>query len=269
MHTVHIPLTSKQHKNILKGKAVRVSHAQLTGEEFNVVPINVDDAMFRKIQSSMRRGKGVQIKSAIHPLPTIEDDASSVEGGKVNWKKVGKTLTKVGNKVVAPTIEQVKKYVPQNVVKKGLIAGADTLLTAGTAMTGIPMVGAIPVVNQGIDSGVDAAYKTDFRKKGALKKFKNEFVKDAATDVAVKSLTGGRLAKGSEEAKARMAHLRSLRGKKKAQGGAMPMTGRMPVAMPKVNPVSVRRGRAIKVGGVGLVPLGSGIVPLGAGFVPL
>ncbi len=243
MPTLFLPLTPVQAKALHSGKGVKY----VENDEAQVYQIEMDTAMYKRACNARRLGKAFILKGAVV-------HGGDVAGGKIDWKGVGRTLKKGINTVGVDAIEGAKKVIPKKAAAEavGDALGAATL--AGTTMLGAPQPQLAQAARQVGKSAVNATYETDFRKRDALKQYGVNLGKDmgkaAIEQAGAAAVSGGRLVKGSEEARARMAHLRSLKGK-----GMAPLGG---------------HGMA-PLGGRGMAPLGGrGMAPLGGrGMVPL
>lgn len=169
---VHLNIPPNKLKKLIKGNNVQLQRHEL-GEDMEDSDgeFEVEDKLLRKIKKARRIGKGARI-----------------EGGKINWKKVG-TQVAIG-------VEAAKKVIPEKVAKNIAGKAGMAMGSAGAALIGMnPEVGA-RLGKTLTTSIVDSAYDTDFRDKNALKQFGSDIGKDVAKEGLkniTKSIGGGSL----------------------------------------------------------------------------
>jgi hypothetical protein len=270
---VDIHLTRAQENRLRRGLAIRVSANALIG----ATQIAVTEALAKKIESSRRRNKGLQIKASdILPDDVAEEE---VEGGKLHigraFKKLGHSVSHGFNKATGTVrkeaqrdikvlrreapgaikqgahetgrfVQNAKKYVPREAISIPLSA----LATAGTTMaTGNVQAGLM--AGRATNALVDATYDTDLAHGSVGRNFGKNLAKNLVVgevkhavrgymappapvrarasyaDIpmaqavpvgsGIKPL-GGRLVKGSPEAKAYMASIRNKKSVAKYSG---------------------------------------------------
>jgi hypothetical protein len=201
MQRMQMMLTAPQLRNLNNQKSFQMSHHQLingTGGTKHV-ELELTPEGHHRLFKNINAGKG-------HRFKPHEINGGSFFG----------TLKKIGN--------VAKSVIPKNIVKDA----------ANFAINRTPL-GNNPIASSLINAGVDKAYGNGlFSSIGkVLNKIPKDFTKNlinkgldvagvsnpilkgvvnAGVDGAYKA-TGGKLVKGSAESKARMAHLRSLKGK--------------------------------------------------------
>ena len=189
MPLVYLKLTNAQYAGLSKGKGVRMNPSAQSSGEIYGVEMSAPD--YKRYSKALLSGKGCIVKGTISDKESDEEMSEEVEGGKVNWKKVGRQIKKVANTIGVDAIEGTKKYVPQDVAKN-FVQGATTgAVLAGTTYLGAPNPQLAMAAGKASGSAVDAGYKTDFRKRDALKQFGKNFVQDAQQEAISTALTGG------------------------------------------------------------------------------
>jgi hypothetical protein len=172
------------------------------------------DMCYKKVQSAIRRGKGLRINPA-------NDISEVMSGGKISLKKVGRVLKNVGKNYVAPAV-----------VAFGRPVARASLGIVSQEVLGNPQVG-----YQIADAGFNQLEKVTPKQKSKIlgtvaKQAGNNAGNNLTTDYnnykSSQSMEGsgigqakfgGRFLKGSLESKQHMAHLRSLR-KGQMSGGS-------------------------------------------------
>ena len=222
-HQLHVPLDKV--KKIIKGLPVLISHAHMgSGVGEHIVLLRPQNA--RKLLSAYKKGKGMKLMLHPHELhQTIHHGYGFFDYAKKLYHKAGETVSKaLDNPVINKVAQQAVRY------------GADALGTAVGAYFGNPeaghMVGDMlghagedAIKHKSVDVGAKNLY-------GSAKGQAHELAFDALHNkidelpkeyrgVAKEALQasfskGGKLKKGSAEAKAFMASIRS-----KKAGGAI------------------------------------------------
>jgi hypothetical protein len=139
-------LSKARLNKLLKGENCILSYDELTeahpddeeASEFTLY----DDSLHKKISQARKTKKSCKL-----------------EGGKINWKKVGRVLKTVAK----GGMELAKKYIPKDAVAAAVSNGINT----GLASVGVEGVDVSPVT----DRLVNASYSTDFNKKNAHEDF--------------------------------------------------------------------------------------------------
>ncbi len=198
MPKILVKLTDRQAKTLAQGKRVLVK-----GDAGSVHEVDVDQATYKRFTKAHLRGKGCLIKGEVTAT-------STTEGGKIN---LGKIITKNAGKVA----NEVKKAVPKKVAKEAVGDLAYGAVMGATTYMGAPNPQAASIARKATSAGVDAAYKTNWEKGNSWDQFGKNYGEAAGKEVVKSAISGSgarrpRLVKGSAEAKAHMAHLRSMRG---------------------------------------------------------
>jgi hypothetical protein len=149
--------------------------------------------------------------------------------GKKFAYKTGRELKKAANTYGVDAIEGFKDYVPPEVAQQ-IASGAATAGVLGlTAMTGMPNPALAQMAGKAAGVGVDSVYNTNFRQRNALKQLGRNYVRGTKEAMMPPPtpvpMQGGRLVKGSPEAKAFMQALRQRRGSVGGKG-ITPLGGR-------------------------------------------
>ncbi len=170
MPVVYLKLTNAQRSGLQKGKGTRMNPAQQSGELYGV---DMNPADYKRYSKSLLSGKGCIVKGS---LASSSEASEDVEGGKINWKKVGRQIKKGINTVGVDAIEGLKKYVPEDVAKNAIQYGTSAAVLAGTTFAGMPNPQLAMAAGKATGQAVDSAYDTDFRKRGALKQFGKDYI---------------------------------------------------------------------------------------------
>lgn len=222
-HQLHVPLDKV--RKIIKGLPVLISHAHMgSGVGEHIVLLRPQNA--RKLLSAYKKGKGMKLMMHPHELhQTIHHGYGFFDSAKKLYHKAGETVSKaLNNPVINKVAQQAVRY------------GADALGTAVGAYFGNPEAGLMvgdmlghagedAIKHKSIDVGAKNLY-------GSAKGQAHELAFDALHNkidelpkeyrgVAKEALQasfskGGKLKKGSAEAKAFMASIRN-----KKAGGAI------------------------------------------------
>jgi hypothetical protein len=97
MPTIEVQITSAQNTKLKRNETIQLSYAalkQVNSKATHDAKIDVSDAVYKKVQSAIRRGKGIWIVQGEY------------EGGST-WKKVkgfaqsktGRAISKIGQRV--------------------------------------------------------------------------------------------------------------------------------------------------------------------------
>lgn len=191
MPLVYLKLTKKQADSLGKGKGARITPSGVV-DMASVYAVDMDAKDYKRYTKAVLNGKGCIVKG------TVLDEASDdeVEGGKINWKKVGRRAKKLVNTVGVDAIEGAKKAIPEKVAKQAIEKGVTGAVLGATTFIGAPNPQLAAMAGQAAGNATGAAYDTDFRKKGALNQFSKNFVDETKDDLmkgAVSSFTGGAL----------------------------------------------------------------------------
>lgn len=140
-HTHQMHFSPAQLNKLLSGGTVQLKHLNLQGGHHSIV---LGKAKSRRVATALRKQKGLRL--ALSPEEILHT------GGKINWKKVGRTFKhglKAGyDHIVKPTL---KNMYESGVIQNGL-TGA--LTTVGT-LAGVPEAGilASQLANKVVDYG--------------------------------------------------------------------------------------------------------------------
>jgi hypothetical protein len=188
MPLVYLKLTNAQRSNLQKGKGARMTpSAQGSGDLYGV---DMNAADYKRYSKALLSGKGCIVKGSI---ASEESESEEVEGGKINWKKVGRQIKKGANTVGVDTIEGIKKYIPEEVAKNAVQYGVGSAVLGATTFAGMPNPQLAMAAGKAAGVGVDAGYKTDFRKRNGLKQFGKNYIEGAQQEAMATSMSGGRI----------------------------------------------------------------------------
>lgn len=135
-------LSEKQISRLRNGHPVRVKH----GDHHT---IHVSEEQHKKIHRAHKKGAGCVIQ--MDPHQAEEHKHMMSHGGKIDWKKVGRTL----KKTFAPVVRPILKGIAKQAIPAGLKAFGE--------LTGNPEVSALaPVLQNKTDQGIDKLQKYGF-----------------------------------------------------------------------------------------------------------
>lgn len=148
MNEAQFHLSSAKLKKLQKGATFQMSHPELMntegGKGLHHVNMQFDPKGFKNLKRNLLAGKGFRF-------------SKSVVVGHGLWDDLKEGASKAG--------DFVKKYVPRNMVKTGLTAGA----TALGSLAGNPELGALaaPLISKAVDYGYDKTGKKQAEEKAA------------------------------------------------------------------------------------------------------
>ena len=187
MPLVYLKLTKAQHSGLQKGKGTRMNPSSQGSGQLCGVEMNATD--YKRYSKALLAGKGCIVKGSV---VTSESD-DEVEGGKINWKKVGRQIKKGINTYGVDSIEAIQKYVPEEVAKNAVQYGVGSAVLAGTTFAGMPNPQLAMAAGRAAGVGVDAGYKTDFRQRNGLKQFGKNYIEGAQQEAMASSMSGGKI----------------------------------------------------------------------------
>lgn len=140
MESIKLPLSDAQLRKLAKGQGVRINPSA----NCSAYDVWCGQGKCRKMARQMTKGKGFNLK-----LDPEEMDANEIEieeGGRINWKKIGRTLRSTAKSVgkfyrekIRPKVGPVIRKTIKEAIQKGIPLAADALAT----MTGQPEIGAL------------------------------------------------------------------------------------------------------------------------------
>lgn len=137
MESIKLPLTDMQLRKLAKGQGVRIKPTA----ECTAYDVWCGQGKCRRMQRQMTKGKGFSLK-----LDPEEMDANEIEieeGGKINWKKIGRTLRSTAKSVGKFYREKVRPVVGPKIRKAVKAAIEKGIPLAGEylgAITGQPEI---------------------------------------------------------------------------------------------------------------------------------
>jgi hypothetical protein len=207
-----LKLSAPQMTKLKKDMPFQMTHSALSGdkETTHTATVMLTDMCYKKVQSAIRRGKGLRINPA-------NDISEVMSGGKISLKKVGRVLKNVGRNYILPATVTVAKPV----VRAGLGIVSQEVL-------GNPQAG-YAVADAGFNA-LDKSRVVPKQKSKILDTIARQAGNNAGNNLTTdynnykssqsmegsgvgQAKFGGRFLKGSSDAKNHMAHLRSLRAK--------------------------------------------------------
>jgi len=126
MQSIKLPMTDAQMRKLGKGGAIRVNPAsKCTAYEMYCEPKKC-----RRMEKMMTKGQGFQMKFS----PEEMEENVEVEGGRINFKKIGKTLRSTAKAVgkfyrekIRPVVGPEIRKAVETAIEKGIPLAADAL----------------------------------------------------------------------------------------------------------------------------------------------
>lgn len=250
MPIISLILTAAQKRALEQGKNIRLPKP--IGQAPTMIEIS--EEMQERIQKAESKGQGCLLKGAKiqKQYSSLADDDEEVEGGSLKsirkrfnkaTKQVNKGIrhipgyVKDGSHELGAAVQVGKKYVPAPVTKA--ILGTAAQIAATAASGGNPAAGL--AAKAAVNAGIQATYDTNLKHGSVGKNFGKNFGRAFASEAAMAAAStytappaggagfrpltsGGRLPKGSQAAKDRMALLRASRRTTSVQGrGFLPL----------------------------------------------
>jgi len=186
MKSVKIPMTDTQMRKLAKGQGVRINPS--SGCTAYDVWCTGDKC--KKMEKAMTKGKGFALKFSPEEM---DENVDIEEGGRINFKKIGRTLRSTAKSVGKFYREKVRPIVGPKIkeaVKKAIEKGIPLAVEALGAVSGQPEI-------------VAAA------ESPAVKRLAKRASEKGTEKIS--KLTGAFGMKGSPEMKKRMADLRAMK----------------------------------------------------------
>lgn len=127
LSSMKMPLTDAQLRKLAKGQGVRVAPSSTA----SAYDIYCSPAKMKRMQRNMTKGKGFTVK--LDPEELMENEVE-IEGGRINWKKIGKTLRSTAKSVgkfyrekVRPVVGPTIRKAVKTAIEKGIPLAADAL----------------------------------------------------------------------------------------------------------------------------------------------
>lgn len=136
LSSMKMPLTDAQLRKLAKGQGVRVTPSSGA----SAYDIYCSPAKMKRMQRNMTKGKGFTVK--LDPDELRENEVE-IEGGRINWKKIGRTLRSTAKSIgkfyredVRPIVGPAIRTAVKTAIEKGIPLAASTLgtLTGNPAM---------------------------------------------------------------------------------------------------------------------------------------
>ena len=174
-HSLQVYLTKAQYNKLQRGVSFQLSSQQLhlpNDKSTHHVELHVDANLHRKHQHAVRNQKGLRFSP------------HEIKGGSL--KSIFKSVKKVANKV-AHGIEQVKKVIPQSVIK-GVV---DTAIMVGGTYLGNPAAAA--KISQSVNQGISSVYAHDLTHPATHQLIGNAIANEAQKTADAYIASGGSL----------------------------------------------------------------------------
>lgn len=138
MKSMKLPLTDAQLRKLAKGQGVRVNPSS----GCTAYDIYCDPAKCKRMERMMTKGKGFTLKLS----PEEMQENVEIEGGRINFKKIGRTLRSTAKSVgkfyrekIRPTVGPKIRKVVSEAIEKGIPLAAEAI----GAVTGQPEIVAL------------------------------------------------------------------------------------------------------------------------------
>lgn len=135
MQSIKLPMTDAQMRKLGKGGAIRINPTS----QCTAYDIYCDPKKCRRMERMMTKGKGFQMKFS----PEEMDENVEIEGGKINFKKIGRELRSTAKAVgkfyrekIRPVVGPEIRKAVEAAIEKGIPLAADAL----AIMTGQPEI---------------------------------------------------------------------------------------------------------------------------------
>lgn len=141
MECMKLKLTDAQLRNLAKGKGVMVKPSPENTE--SAYDVWCDPKKAKKMKKAMTKGKGMCLRMTPEELKA--NDVDITEGGRINWRKIGKTLRSTAKAVGKLYREEVRPEVGpalRRIVKKGIEKGVPFATSALATALGQPELAA-------------------------------------------------------------------------------------------------------------------------------
>lgn len=139
MKQISLKLKDKQLRDLAMGKGIMIS-PKMGGE--GGYAISMSPAKLAKLMKALSAGKGMKVM--LTPKELQMNGVEMMDGGRINWRGIGRTLRKVGKTVgkfyreeIRPTLGPALK----SLVKRGVEEGLPLVVEGLSALTGNPEIG--------------------------------------------------------------------------------------------------------------------------------
>jgi hypothetical protein len=137
--SIDMELTDAQLRKLTKGGAIIVKPSMFKkGHMYHVSPTK-----HRKMMTAVKKGKGYKLQLSPEELEANQVD---MEGGKINWRAVGRTIRRGAKAAAKFYKDEIKPEIGpglKRVVKKVIETGLPALATAGLTAIGQPQLAAV------------------------------------------------------------------------------------------------------------------------------
>jgi hypothetical protein len=140
MKQYQLKLKDAQLRDLATGKGIMIS-PKVAGFGYS---ISMSPAKHAKMMSAHSQGKSCKLM--LSPKELKANGVEVMEGGRINWRGIGRTLRRVGKKAGEFYRENIKPEIgPQlkSLVKRGVEEGLPLAVEGLTALVGAPEIGAV------------------------------------------------------------------------------------------------------------------------------
>lgn len=168
MKTHNLKLTDAQLRKLSMGQGITIKKSMLVGEGY---PIHMSDAMHKKIEKVHKGGKCCILKMG--PAELEGNGVEMLEGGRITWRGIGRTLRKGAKAAAKFYKENIKDEVGpglRRLVKKGVEQGLPAVADALVSLTGNPELAMMvdPVVRRFAQKASEPVANFISKKTGAF-----------------------------------------------------------------------------------------------------
>ena len=175
MKQISLKLKDKQLRDLALGKGIMISPKMGGGE--GGYSISMSPMKHAKLMKAMEAGKGMKIM--LTPKELGANGVEMLDGGRINWRGIGRTLRKVGKEAgkfyreeIRPTLGPALK----TLVKRGVEEGLPLAVEGLTTLIGMPEAGVVaaPFVRSYAQKISEPIAKSISKKTGAFGQLKGK-----------------------------------------------------------------------------------------------
>jgi hypothetical protein len=169
MKQYSLKLKDKHLRDLASGKGIMISPKMGSGE--GGYPISMSPAKHARLMAAHSKGKSAKLM--LSPKELKANGVEMMEGGRIRWRDIGRTLRRVGEKAgefyrkeIRPTVGPALK----KLVKRGVTEGLPLAVEGLTTLVGQPEIGAVamPFVRQYAERISEPVAQAISRKTGAF-----------------------------------------------------------------------------------------------------
>ena len=169
MKQISLKLKDKQLRDLAMGKGIMISPKMGSGD--GGYSISMSPMKHAKLMKAMAEGKGM--KMTLTPKELGANGVEMMDGGRINWRGIGRTLRKVGKEAGRFYREQIRPEVGpalKRLVKRGVEEGLPLAVEGLTTLIGMPEAGVVaaPFVRQYAQKISEPIAKSISKRTGAF-----------------------------------------------------------------------------------------------------